>query len=269
MFHFDSYFLDGEPSARAFDVFEPEQIKHSLAVFFIHGGGWNAGNRSSAHPLMSALNKEGYLCGTAEYRLVSPGVGSKTTIFDQLQDVREAYDAFADIARKKIPDIEIAVWGTSAGAHLASLVATAAPGECGENVNLKNKWLPPCAAILQATPATFEPWPDIFPPIWQGMQNAVGTTYEKAPERFRALSLCKYIRKNNPPLLFLEAANEHIFPSEQTLALVKRHQEWGIPSEWHVFETAEHGFFYNVTRRPQKEAFATMLKFLEKTETRL
>ena len=266
MLQFNSYFLDDEPSARVFDVFEPEHLTHSLALFFIHGGGWSAGGRAGAHAIMRALNKQGYLCASTDYRLVSPAITSKITAFDQLKDVRESYDAFVALAQKRIPNMKVAVFGSSAGAHLASLVATAAPGECGEKVNLTQPWLAPAAAVLQSTPVSFEPWPDIFPHIWVSMQKAAGALYENNPEPFRALSLCQYVRKNNPPLLFLEAANEHMFPSEMTLEIVKKHQEWGIPSEWHRFETAEHGFFYNVTRRPQKEAFEITLAFLDKIE---
>ena len=266
MLHYVSYFLDGEPSARAFDVFEPEKLSHKLALFFIHGGGWHTGGRGGEHAMMRAFNKKGYLCASTDYRLVSGDITSSISIFDQLKDVREAYEAFVEIARKQIPDVKVAVFGSSAGAHLASLVATAVPGECGENVTLSKPWLPPAAAVLQSTPAQFEPWADIFPRIWIEMQNSTGALYEQAPERFKALSLCNYIRKDNPPLLFLEAANEHMFPPEMNLKLVQKQQEMGIPSEWHVFETAEHGFFYNVTRRPQQEAFDVTLKFLEKIE---
>ncbi len=266
MLHIDTYFLDDAPSARAFDVFEPEKITRDVVVFYVHGGGWTSGSRTTHHPSMAALRNLGYLCATTDYRLVSPGVNSKITAFDQLADIRESYEAFIKLAKTKIASPKAVVFGSSAGAHLASLLLTALPGECGEKFTAKEPWHLPAAGMLQSTPVSFEPWADIFPPVWNSMQQAAGVRYEDAPACYKALSLNNYIRKSNPPLLFLEAGNEHMFPCEMTLELVKKHQQWRIDSRWHKFDTAEHGFFYGITRRPQKEAFETILKFLEDIE---
>lgn len=262
MLHFDSYFLDDLPSARVFDVFEPEKITRDTVIFFVHGGGWSGGSRDTYHSIMAQLNKLGFLCATTDYRLVSGCLSIKVTAFDQLQDIRESYMQFMAVARKKIASPKAVVFGSSAGAHLASLLLTAMPGECGEENNLE-KWEKPVAGILQSTPVSFEPWADIFPSVWGCMQQAAGALYEDDPARFRSLSLVNYIRQDNPPLLFLEAGNEHMFPSEMTREIVEQHRKWNINSKWQVFDTAEHGFFYALTRRPQKEAWQAILNFLE------
>ena len=266
MRHVDTYFLDDFPSSRVFDVFEPEKITRNTVVFFVHGGGWTSGSRSTFYPVISEVNKLGYFCASTDYRLVSSGVNNTVTAFEQLADIRESYMEFMELAGKKIDSPRAVVFGSSAGAHLASLLVTAMPGECGEKEISQKPWPKPVAGIFQSTPASFEPWEDIFPAVWASMQLAVGAKYDDAPASFRALSLNHYIRKENPPMLFLEAANEHMFPSEMTLEFVKQHREWGIDSRWHKIDTAEHGFLYAVTRRPQKEALQLMVEFLKDME---
>ena len=265
MRHIDTYFLDDELSARVFDVFEPEKITHKTVVFFIHGGGWTGGSRTTFWPVMAELNRRGYLCASTDYRLISPGLGKRLTALDQLRDVRESYSEFMKIAASKIPGAQSVVFGSSAGAHLASLVLTALPGECGEEA-VPGKWQIPAGGILQSTPVTFEPWEDIFPAVWKSMQLAAGALYEDDPARFRALSMVSYVRPQNPPLLFLEAGNEHMFPGKMTEKLVKDHQKMGINSRWVTIEAAEHGFLYALVHNPQKKAFAEFVKFLEDIE---
>ena len=131
MYAFQSYFLD-KPlvKGRIFDVFEPAAgvpVK-DVAIFFVHGGGWRAGSRTGFYEIMEAFGKLGYITCTTDYRLNVNG-------FEQLSDIREAYDCFVDILKKRNHSCRIAGHGSSAGAHLASLLCCAKPGECGENID--------------------------------------------------------------------------------------------------------------------------------------
>ena len=191
---FQSYYLDSPLiCGRVFDLFLPETATQDTALFFVHGGGWNAGSRTGFHQIMEKYNELGYICASTDYRLPgpvrfsdSPGV----TAFDQLQDIRESYDRFVSLLKTMGRPLKIAVFGTSAGAHLASLLLCAAPGECGEHCELRNEWVKPSCGFLQSTPVVFEPWQDIFPHIWHAMQFfAAGCMYETDPKRFQALSL--------------------------------------------------------------------------------
>ena len=135
---FQSYYLDRPlVKGRIFDVFEPEEITKDTAVFFVHGGGWHGGSRSFCHEFMQELNNRGWLAASTDYRL------SGVTAFDQLQDIREAYDRFVSLLKRKQRPLKIAVYGESAGSHLASLLLYAEPGECGEKCQLENDWVKP------------------------------------------------------------------------------------------------------------------------------
>ena len=255
---FQSYYLD-KPlvKGRVFDIFEPEQITRDTAVFFVHGGGWHAGSRSFAHEFMEKLNDRGYLTASTDYRL------NGVTAFDQLQDIREAYDRFVTFLKQKKRPLKIAVFGESAGSHLASLLLFAEPGECGEVNHLENEWVKPHQGILHATPYDFLHWEGMMPQFWATIQGVAGAPYEKDPERFERLSLKNYVRKNNPQTFFIEAELEHLFPSEYTLEIAKRHRAMGIQSHWKVYHRVEHGFFYELKRKAQLEAFEDFCLFLE------
>lgn len=259
---YQSYYLD-KPLVygRAFDIFKPENITKDTAVFFVHGGGWNAGTRTSYHVLMQELNERGWLCASTDYRL------SGVTAFDQIADIRESYDCFVTYLKENGRPLKLAVCGESAGAHLASMVAFADPGECGEKCSLRNEWIKPCQAILQATPYDFLHWEGMMPQFWRQMQAIAGKPYAQDPERYERLSLRNYVRQDNPQTFFIEAGLEHLFPSEDTRKIAEAHRGLGIRSHWKVYPRIEHGFLYELKRRMQINAFEDLCKFLDGTLT--
>jgi len=256
------YFDDPIVLDRAMDIFCPRKITRDTAVLFVHGGGWRAGTRQFCHALMQAFRNKGYICAATDYRLAG------VNIFDQITDVRHGYDIFQTHLKEKGYASRVAVFGESAGGHLAALLCFANPGECGEDLTFcdytyQQEWTPPIGVALQAVPMTFEPWEDIFPPIWNSMQNIIGTPYEVAPELYRQVSPIKYVNRKTCPTFVLNAENEHMFPHEINKPFFEKMNSCGRRSNWETYKTAEHGFFYDITRRPQKEAFGDLLEFLE------
>ena len=255
--YFDNPIVDG----RVLDVFMPDTVERGTALFFVHGGGWFGGARANFHSIMRAFNAAGFICGATDYRL--GGV-----IQDQITDVRHGYKLFIEHLRRVGRPLRVVVFGSSAGAHLAALLALAKPGECGESatfrdVTLSPEWVAPVGAALQATPVLFEPWEDIFPHVWVTMQRIVGTPYGKAPELYRRIAPMTYVRADSCPVFFLEAEDEHMFPSRYCEQFVERMRAAGCRAEIKVYTHAEHGFVYDVTRRQQREAFADMLAFID------
>ena len=248
---------------RTFDVFMPEKVTQKTALFFIHGGGWTNGTKVDYHLIMRAYCERGFVCGSASYRLLSVSASNSISAVEQLADCRECYDGFVSFLKENDLPTDIAVFGTSAGAHLASLLICAEPGECQEKCSLKNKWIKPVCGMLQSTPAFFEPWPETYPAMWGMMERAAGGRFEEAPEKYRNLSLDRLIRPENPPLFFMEAEIEDLFPSKYNKVLLEKHRSWGIPSEMKFYK-GEHGFFYNLTRPVQLEAFEDIIQFVQK-----
>lgn len=256
------YFDDPLVSERAVDIFEPEKVTQNIAIFFVHGGGWNAGSRTGYHLIMQEFRKLGFICASTDYRLV-PGAD----IFDQLTDVRHGYDIFVSYLKSKGRPLKIVTYGASAGGHLAGLLSFAKPGECGENTSfngyeMHNEWIKPIGCALHAPALHFEPWEDIFPGIFDSMQKAMKIPYSDAPEKYRAVSPVNYLSKDTCPLFVLVAGNEHMFPCWQAEEAVNILTGFGIKARYKVYKNVEHGFFYAFDRWQQKEAFQDILDFI-------
>ncbi|MBN8219007.1 MAG: alpha/beta hydrolase fold domain-containing protein [Spirochaetes bacterium] len=242
---FESLYLDDVPrDGRVVDFFDPAGAPREKAFFFVHGGGWRAGSRSIFHPIIKALVDRGYACATTDYRL------GGVHLSEQVADVREAYGAFSRRLAAAGRPLRAVVHGGSAGAHLAALLALAGPEK-------------PCGLSLANGPSTFEPWPDIFPGIWASMQDIMGVPWETHPERYREASPIHHIRAGHPPILFMHAENEHMFPLAQTLRLQRAVETCGGRMEIRQYPAMEHGFFYSLERPQQRAALEDLVAFAE------
>jgi acetyl esterase/lipase len=92
-------------------------------VINVHGGYWRRGSRNTFQYWGPYLGQRGYAGFTISYRLTRPG---QKTFPDVVHDVRAAVQFVRARAKEFRVDPErIALWGNSAGAHLAALVALA------------------------------------------------------------------------------------------------------------------------------------------------
>ena len=105
------------------DLYLPEGPGPFPAIVAVHGGGWQVGSRSSYQYWAPVLAEAGYALFSIDYRLCK---ADKKTFPEAIHDVRAAVQyvrgAAADL---KIDAQRLALWGDSAGAQLATLVALA------------------------------------------------------------------------------------------------------------------------------------------------
>ncbi len=254
-FTFETAYLDHPlDPGRVLDCYIPARITQSTAIFMIHGGGWRGGSRAGNVRLLEELAKLGFVAGSTDYRLDAPDA------FAQIADIRDSYDRFLSCLKELGRPLKVMFYGESAGAHLALMTGMTLPGETGEptayrNFQRVNEWVAPAAIAVQAAPVTFEPWEDIFPPAEQMFRDISGCGYAEDPERRRRLSPIRYVRPATPRVFFLNAANEHMFPLEQTEEFRKRMRQAGRDCRVTLYLHAEHGFLYELTRKIQRQAF--------------
>lgn len=89
-------------------------------IFFVHGGWWRRGDRSSGIPHLIPLAEKGYFCASVEYRLTDESQWPA-----QIEDCKcgiRYLRAHAD--RWGIDPHRIGVWGRSAGGHLAAMLGS-------------------------------------------------------------------------------------------------------------------------------------------------
>jgi arylformamidase len=100
------------------DIYAPEGAKNLPVVFWIHGGGWQAGDKTSIQLKPQAFVDQGFVFVSTGYRLL-PNV-DMVTIFRDI--ARSLGWVHKNIAKHGGDSKRILVMGHSAGAQLAALI---------------------------------------------------------------------------------------------------------------------------------------------------
>jgi acetyl esterase/lipase len=216
------------------------------AVIFVHGGGWQGGNRSMYLNEIKQSARQGYVAVTISYRLTSIEEGGKPKypFPAQIEDVKCAIRWLrANADKYKINPDRIGIIGESAGAHLALLAAltdsTAGfEGEGGHSehssrvqavVNFYGpSQLVRCFETSQLAAAVLQP--------------LLGGTPQEAAEQYVKASPLNYITQRAPPILTLHGDQDTIVPIEQGELLDARMKEAGVPHTLLIFKGWGHGF---------------------------
>jgi len=100
------------------DIYAPEDAKNLPVVFWIHGGGWQTGDRTDVQVKPQAFADKGFVFVSTGYRLL-PNVEMGTIFRDIAKSVRWVHDHIAEYGGDPK---RILVMGHSAGAQLAALI---------------------------------------------------------------------------------------------------------------------------------------------------
>src|SRR5438067_6207940 len=105
------------------DFYDPAGGGPFPVLINVHGGYWRRGSRDTFQHWGPYLAARGYAGFTISYRLTKPG---KKTYPQPVHDVRAAVQFMRGRAADfRLDPDRIALWGNSAGAHLAAMVALA------------------------------------------------------------------------------------------------------------------------------------------------
>lgn len=116
-------FATHEGTALPGDLYMPEGAGPFPAMVAVHGGGWQQGSRAAYTGWGNYLANAGIALFAIDYRLCTK---DRKTFPEAVQDVRAGVQYLrGSAADLKIDAKRIGLWGDSAGAHLASLVALA------------------------------------------------------------------------------------------------------------------------------------------------
>lgn len=102
------------------DVYAPAQAKNLPVVFWIHGGGWQTGDKTSVQLKPKVFVDKGFIFVATNYRLL-PSVDMATIVRDIAKSLRWVHD---HIAEHGGDPKRLFVMGHSAGAQLAALICT-------------------------------------------------------------------------------------------------------------------------------------------------
>jgi arylformamidase len=102
------------------DVYSPPNAKNLPVVFWIHGGGWQTGDKTDVQIKPQAFMDKGFVFVSTNYRLL-PNVDMATIVRDVAMSIRWVHDHIAEYGGDPK---RLVIMGHSAGAQLAALICT-------------------------------------------------------------------------------------------------------------------------------------------------
>jgi arylformamidase len=116
----DIPYTNNADKLQTLDVYAPANAKNLPVVFWIHGGGWQAGDKAEVYDKPKVLNGKGFILVSTNYRLL-PNVDMGTLTRDVAKAIRWVHD---HIAEHGGDPKRLLIMGHSAGAQLAALLCT-------------------------------------------------------------------------------------------------------------------------------------------------
>lgn len=192
-----------------------------VAIFF-HGGGWHEGDRGAGmHPWLNPLlATRGYVTVSVTYRLSGAALWP-AQFDDALEALTWVQDHIADFGGDPS---RIAVWGFSAGAHLAAHLALREP------VVVKAASLAACPTDLRDTDVD-----DSHEVTWLTGPSPTATTLAD-------VSPITWVTPDAPPTLLAHGTADEIVDFTQALALRDALTAAGTAVELHEIPDATHSW---------------------------
>ena len=211
-------FADRGDHVLKMDVFRPAgSVPPTPAVILVHGGFWLFGDPSGMDDWAADLAGQGYAAMSVDYRLLQEGGAYPEAVKDVLAAVghvrRHAGELNVDPER-------IALFGVSAGAHLALLAGMAEDASIFDSA-----WPIGESAAVRAIvdvygptdftvdPATAEPWQYLL------VRAFLGADQDADPDQWREASPISYARPDGPAVLILHGTADPIVPLSQAQTL--------------------------------------------------
>jgi len=116
----DIPYVAGGHARQVLDVHAPDGAKNLPVIIWIHGGGWQTGDKASVQLKPKAFNDKGFVFVSTNYRLL-PQVDMGTIIRDVAKALRWTHEHIGEFGGDPK---RIFVGGHSAGAQLAAIVCT-------------------------------------------------------------------------------------------------------------------------------------------------
>ena len=244
--------IDGR--ALELDVYSPPESvsKNGAGIVVVHGGAWNAGERSDFPQWNRWLARQGYTVFDIDYRLApQPNFPAATG------DVKCAVVWVKQNARQfNISPDKIVLLGRSAGAHLALLAAYSA-----NDARLRSSCADENAAVNESVRAvvSFYAPTDL---LWsydnpanqsvidgpKTLSNFLGGNpheAEETRERFLLASPTERVGAQTPPTLLIHGGQDQLVRSENLYFLDEKLKQENVPHKTVFISYAQHGFDYN------------------------
>ncbi|TBL68601.1 alpha/beta hydrolase [Paenibacillus thalictri] len=239
--------------ARNIDVYVPEK-PNGVCLFFIHGGGWEKGNRQQFAEVAAAFCGQGYVCASISYRLAPDSIYPS-----QIEDARLAMQFLKRRAEEFGFDKQrIVTLGSSAGGYLALILASIDANDAlGLTEELTDTDTMP-GGVVAYCPVTE------LSEQFSFVTQYIGGTRAEKPSLYEEAAPVKRNMATSIPYLFVQGDTDDITPLAETQAMSDKIAAAGGTSELVVLPGVGHGFCYGVTTEAQKTSMLEVARFLRK-----
>lgn len=223
------------------DFYPGSGQKAAPLIVWIHGGGWSGGSRKQAVPArrFQSLYPE-YAVASIGYRL------TREAIFPaQIEDCRKAVAWLRQNSEKLAVDPKrFAVWGSSAGGHLASMVGTindwpsdqaSIKGQC--RVQAVVDYYGPTDLTALAKEKGFERHAQ----AGSAESRLLGGPVLELPAEAGRANPITYISPDDPPFFIVHGASDPVVAPSQSQLLHNALKAKGVQSELTLIPGAGHG----------------------------
>ncbi|MFO0809104.1 MAG: alpha/beta hydrolase [Gemmataceae bacterium] len=254
-------YADPAHERQVLDVYSPRGAKNLPVVFWIHGGGWQAGDKTDVQIKPQAFMDKGFVFVSTNYRLL-PSVDMATIVRDVAKSVRWVHDHIAEYGGDAT---RLLIMGHSAGAQLAALVCTDDRYLKAEGLSLAiTKGCVPVDGDTFDVPAIIEVAETRWrvhglPPAKFGHREKFGSD----PAKHRDFSAVTHVARDKsiPPFLILHVAG-HPDTTAQAQRLGNALKAVGVPATVFGARETTHNKINADLGLPDDPATKALLEFL-------
>ena len=245
----DLAYADNDNPRQKLDLFLPKKRngdKPLPVLVFIHGGGWKAGSKADGARTIAPYVASGDYAGVSVgYRLTNEAQWPA-----QIHDCKAAIRWIRGHAKEHgLDPAHIAVWGTSAGGHLVSILGTSGDvpeleGRLGSNTTQSSRvscvvnFFGPEDFVTMATqPSTVDRTTQDYPEAL-----LIGGRVQDQQEAAKRASPVTYISKDDPPFLTAHGTKDPLVPFAQATELHEGLKKVGVSSTLITMKSGGHGF---------------------------
>lgn len=232
----------------------PRQDRPLPVVVFIHGGGWQNGDKRGG------IGTVGPLVATGEYAGVSVGyrLSDEAKWPAQIFDCKAAVRWLkANAAKYRIDPDRIGVTGTSAGGHLVAMLGTsgdivALEGDWGEHTSVSSRV---ACVVDQYGPTDLLSMGGRHDDAGSPESKLVGGAIQSRQEAARSASPSTYVSSDDPPFLLIHGTKDPAVPFQQSELLATALRKAGVETLLVPVLDGGHGNFQTTEVADRMKAF--------------
>jgi len=257
--HRDLAYVTGGHERQKLDLYVPDQGDKLPLVVWVHGGGWESGDKSQC--LTLPLTAQGFAAASIGYRL------SQHAVFPaQIEDCKAAVRWLRrHAAEYRIDPDRIGAFGISAGGHLVALMGTSGDVkdfDVGENLQVSSRVQAVCDMCGPTDLLRFREKPSTIQLDAKGslIQRLFGGAIQERLDVVKRFNPITWISKDDPPFLILHGDADPLVPLSQSQLLADALRAQGLPVEMHIEKGGGHVFFSSVVNAKIASLFDRTLK---------